>query len=47
MEQNEKLPTEPSTDDLSDDMFGYMAGKVRIVGDVISPITPLEDWECA
>ena len=28
-----------------DDMFGYMAGKVKIIGDIVSPITPLEDWE--
>lgn len=29
----------------ADDIFGYMAGKVKIVGDVVGPITPLEDWE--
>jgi len=28
-----------------DDIFGYMAGKVKIVGDIVGPITPLEDWE--
>lgn len=28
-----------------DDIFDYMAGKVRIVGDIVAPITPLEDWE--
>ena len=28
-----------------DDIFGYMAGKVRIVGDIVGPVTPLEDWE--
>ncbi len=32
-------PTEP------EDVFGYMAGKVKIVGDIVGPITPLEDWE--
>lgn len=26
-------------------IFGYMVGKAKIVGDIISPVTPLEDWE--
>ncbi len=26
-------------------IFGYMAGKAKIVGDIVSPVTPLEDWE--
>lgn len=30
----------------SDDIFGYMAGKVKIAGDIVAPVTPLEDWEC-
>jgi len=29
-----------------DDIFGYMAGKVKIVGDLVGPVTPLKDWEC-
>jgi prevent-host-death family protein len=29
----------------ADDIFGYMAGKVKIVGDVVGPITPLNHWE--
>jgi prevent-host-death family protein len=29
----------------ADDIFGYMAGKVKIVGDIVGPITPAEDWE--
>jgi len=29
----------------ADDIFGYMAGKVKIVGDVVGTVTPLEDWE--
>ncbi|HXB21561.1 MAG TPA: type II toxin-antitoxin system Phd/YefM family antitoxin [Candidatus Solibacter sp.] len=33
-------------DKTSDDIFGYMAGKVKIVGDIVAPATPLEDWEC-
>ena len=28
-----------------DDIFNYMAGKVKIVGDIVGPVTPLEDWE--
>ncbi|MGD0567825.1 MAG: type II toxin-antitoxin system Phd/YefM family antitoxin [Candidatus Sulfotelmatobacter sp.] len=28
-----------------DDIFGYMAGKVKIVGDIVGPVTPAEDWE--
>ena len=28
-----------------DSIFGYMAGKAKIVGDIVSPITPIEDWE--
>jgi len=22
-----------------------MAGKVKIVGDIVGPVTPIEDWE--
>ena len=29
----------------ADDIFGYMTGKVKIVGDIVGPITPPEDWE--
>ena len=28
-----------------DDIFGYLAGKAKIVGDIVGPVTPLEDWE--
>lgn len=28
-----------------DDIFDYMAGKVTILGDIVSPITPEGDWE--
>jgi prevent-host-death family protein len=30
---------------VDESIFGYMAGKAKIVGDIISPVTPLEDWE--
>ena len=29
----------------ADDIFGYMAGKAKIVGDIVGPAVPLEDWE--
>jgi hypothetical protein len=29
----------------ADDLFGYMAGKAKIAGNIVCPITPLEDWE--
>ena len=27
-----------------DDIFGFMAGKAEIVGDIESPVVPLNDW---
>lgn len=35
----------PAESELPEDVFGYMAGKVKIIGDIVGPITPLEDWE--
>jgi prevent-host-death family protein len=35
------VPAENQTDEI----FGYMAGKAKIVGDIVGPVTPLEDWE--
>ncbi len=32
-------------DNPADNVFGFMAGKVKIVGDIVGPVTPLEDWE--
>ncbi len=29
----------------ADDVFGYMAGKVKIVGDIVGPVTPPGDWK--
>ncbi len=26
-------------------IFGYMAGKVKIIGDIVGPVTPPRDWE--
>jgi prevent-host-death family protein len=28
-----------------DDIFDYMAGKAKVVGDIVGPVTPPEDWE--
>ena len=28
-----------------EDVFGYMSGKVKIVGDIVGPIVPIDDWE--
>jgi prevent-host-death family protein len=28
-----------------EDLVGYMAGRVKIVDDIVGPITPIEDWE--
>jgi prevent-host-death family protein len=25
-------------------VFGYMVGKVKVVGDIVGPVTPLDDW---
>lgn len=27
-----------------DDIFGFYAGKIRITGDIVEPIIPLEEW---
>jgi prevent-host-death family protein len=32
-------------DDEPPEIFGCLAGKIEIIGDIVSPITPLEDWE--
>ena len=32
-------------DNPADDVFGFMEGKVKIVGDMLGLVTPLEDWE--
>lgn len=29
-----------------DEIFGRMAGKIKILGDIISPVTAPEEWEC-
>jgi prevent-host-death family protein len=27
------------------DIFGFMAGRMKIVGDIESPVVPLKDWK--
>lgn len=31
--------------DRQNDIFGFMAGEFRIVGDIESPVVPLDQWE--
>ena len=35
----------PVPTDEPDPIFGFYRGKGKIVGDIVSPITPLEDYE--
>ncbi len=35
------VPAEKATDDF----IGRLEGEIRIVGDIESPVTPLEDWD--
>lgn len=29
----------------NDDIFGFMKGRMEIVGDIMSPVSPIEDWD--
>jgi len=35
------IPMKPENGDI----FGFMAGKAKIVGDIESPVVPLKDWK--
>ncbi len=35
------VPADPEEDNL----FGFMKGRMKIVGDIMSPVVPLEEWE--
>ena len=35
------VPIKPENDDI----FGFMAGKFKIVGDIESPVVPLKQWK--
>jgi hypothetical protein len=28
-----------------DRFFGQLKGEIQIIGDIVSPITPIDDWE--
>ncbi len=32
-------------DEAPEPMLGRLKGQIEILGDIVSPITPLEDWE--
>jgi prevent-host-death family protein len=34
-----------AADNRTGDILGYMASKFKIVGDIVRPVTPQEDWE--
>ena len=29
-----------------DDVFGFMAGRGQILGNIVSPAVPADEWEC-
>jgi prevent-host-death family protein len=35
------IPIKPEKDNI----FGFMAGKAEIIGDIESPVVPLKDWK--
>ncbi len=32
-------------EETDDPIFGFYKGKIEILGDIVSPIIPLEDWD--
>ena len=28
-----------------DDIFGFLKGKLKVVGDIVSPVIPAEEWD--
>lgn len=32
-------------EDVKDDFFDRLKGRVHVVGDIVSPVVPLEDWD--
>ena len=40
-----EMPVSVPAPSPSGELFGYMAEKVKIIGDIVGPITPAEDWE--
>jgi len=48
--KSKSKPDKPTSEAVSskvtnDSIFGYMAGKAKIVGDTISPVCAVEDWD--
>jgi antitoxin (DNA-binding transcriptional repressor) of toxin-antitoxin stability system len=37
------VPADPEN---GDDIFGFWKGKVRITGDIVSPIIDEDEWDC-
>ena len=35
------IPMKPENDDI----FGFMAGKAKVIGDIESPVVPFKDWK--
>ena len=35
------VPLDPE----QDDFYGFMKGRAKILGDIVSPVIPAEDWE--
>jgi prevent-host-death family protein len=33
-------------EETDDPIFGFLRDKATIVGDIVSPVVPLEDWDC-
>jgi prevent-host-death family protein len=29
----------------TDEIFGFMKGKIKILGDIVGPVIPLDEWE--
>jgi hypothetical protein len=39
-----QVPSDKVKNKNTDDIFGFMAGKVKITGDIVSPIFSPEEW---
>lgn len=35
----------PAETEKKDDLFGFLEGKARIVGDIVSPVFDLDEWD--
>jgi prevent-host-death family protein len=39
------VPLSAKDDAKPDEIFGFARGKIKIIGDIISPIHPIEEWD--